>query len=319
MTPDEMMKEGDKLYNQGSPGGAREWYVGAFAKLGIIAGNQLEALEKRNAELSAEVERRHGIGGELIAARRERDEALAELERVTAQVPRWVRVEDFKADESKLQFAWMAHKGRAYITMVKPHPELDGFAIVTHEADYTDMPDGYIALIAAPLTASSGPSETSNLLAKAESALRTIVASGEATDFQISIFNELKRHIDGASSGPEQPKCPACNGAKMILVFDPLTGDYKGTKFCPDCAKDRDEDAEAHAHMLKDDEAGMVARLVGRNGAKDRAEPKCKLCPAHCIAGVLVSFGGAELDMYTTKCGCPCHSPAPAAKEANHD
>jgi hypothetical protein len=33
MTPDEMMQEGDKLYNHGSPGGAREWYRQAFDKL----------------------------------------------------------------------------------------------------------------------------------------------------------------------------------------------------------------------------------------------------------------------------------------------
>jgi hypothetical protein len=34
---------------------------------------------------------------------------------------------------------------------------------------------------------------------------------------------------------------------------------------------------------------------------------KC-VCPAHCIAGVLISFGGAEMDMRTAKCSCICHA-----------
>jgi hypothetical protein len=38
---------------------------------------------------------------------------------------------------------------------------------------------------------------------------------------------------------------------------------------------------------------------------------KCRACPAHCIAGVLVSFGGAELDMLTNKCKCACHGMRP--------
>lgn len=69
---------GVQFYGIGNAHGSAEAYFRAATPANVITIlDELEAAQ-------AEIERRHGIGGELIAARRERDAALARLAEIEA-------------------------------------------------------------------------------------------------------------------------------------------------------------------------------------------------------------------------------------------